>query len=240
MRNGRLLRVNTADQTPSWTNISGPAFVGSISDIEFGQSEQEIFVTMFNYGVTSIWFTSNGGTSWASIEGNFPDIPVHCILQNPLIPEELIIGTELGVWATPDYTITNPTWQQSYNGMSDVTVVDLDLRASDNTVLASTHGRGMFTSQFTNITLSTIDNELTDNGLVVYPTISNGTINILSKSFTGKTNISVLIISGQLVHNTNLNISSLEKQINLNLGSGMYFVNVEGEGFSTTKKIIIK
>lgn len=241
LRNGRLLRVGFANFAPSWSNISGPGFVGSISDIEFGQSEQEIFVTMFNYGVTSVWFTPDGGANWTNIEGDLPDIPVHCILQNPLIPEELIIGTELGVWATPDYTDPNPTWQQSYNGMSDVTVVDLDLRASDNTVLASTHGRGMFTSQFTNVPLLSIDDEqLADNGISIYPTVSNGEINISSESFAGLVNMKVFNISGQLVHDTQLNISTREERLNLNLGSGMYFVNLEADNTSVTKKIIIK
>src|SRR5690606_3569289 len=123
-------------------------------DIEFGQNENEIFVTMFNYGVTSIWYTNNGGTSWQNKEGNLPDMPVKCILQNPLLPNEVIIGTELGIWATPDITATSPTWVQYYNGMSDVTVVDLDLRTSDNVILAATHGRGLFTGQFTATPLS--------------------------------------------------------------------------------------
>ncbi|NAS31799.1 T9SS type A sorting domain-containing protein [Flavobacteriaceae bacterium R38] len=38
---------------------------------------------------------------------------------------------------------------QSFNGMSNVQVRDLDLRPSDNTVLASTYGRGVFTGSFT-------------------------------------------------------------------------------------------
>lgn len=140
--NGRLLRVDTANSTPSWNNITGGSFIGRISDIEFGQNESEIFVTMHNYGVTSVWFTSDGGSTWTSKEGNLPDLPVKCILQNPLIPKELIIGTELGVWTTADYTVANPVWVQAYNGMSDVTVVDLDVRTSDNVILATTYGRG--------------------------------------------------------------------------------------------------
>ena len=156
-RNGVLWRVDNADSAATggtWTiiNPGGSTFVGSISDIELGQSEQEIFVTMHNYGVTSIWFTSDGGTTWASKEGNLADMPVKCILQNPLVPKEVIVGTELGVWRTQDFSSATPTWVQSYNGMSDVTVLDLDIRSADNTILASTHGRGMFTSMFTGIT----------------------------------------------------------------------------------------
>ena len=34
--NGKLLKVTTANATGTWTDISGPAFVGSVSDIEIG------------------------------------------------------------------------------------------------------------------------------------------------------------------------------------------------------------
>ncbi len=146
--NGKLLRLANADGSPTWSEVTGSGFVGSVSDIEFGADEDELFVTFHNYGVTSIWHTTNGGTSWSSKEGDLPDMPVKAILQNPLAANEVIVGTELGVWATSNFGDASPTWVQSYNGMSDVKVMDLDLRAADNAVMATTFGRGMFTGQF--------------------------------------------------------------------------------------------
>ncbi len=46
--NGKLLSIDNADGTPTFNDITGASFVGSISDIEFGQNESEIFVTMHN------------------------------------------------------------------------------------------------------------------------------------------------------------------------------------------------
>jgi hypothetical protein len=240
LRNGRLLKVNFANFAPIFTNISGPSFVGSISDIEFGQSEQEIFVTMHNYGVVSIWYTSNGGTEWRSIEGNLPDMPVKCILQNPLIPNELIVGTDLGVWATPDFTVTNPVWIPAFNGMSDAKVLDLDLRVSDNLILASTHGRGLFTSSFTSMPLSVLENEATINQITVFPTVSNGQISITSKTNIGKTNLEVYNVSGQKVFNTSMDLSGITIDLSLKLSSGMYFVKFNGRNYTETKRIVIK
>ncbi|SDR68551.1 Por secretion system C-terminal sorting domain-containing protein [Formosa sp. Hel1_31_208] len=241
LRSGRLLRGTLADiANPAFINISGTGFVGSISDIEFGLSEQEIFVTMYNYGVQSVWFTDDGGATWRSIEGNLPDVPVRCILQNPLIPEELIIGTELGVWATGDYTVPNPSWVQSYNGMSDAVVTDLDLKASDNTILATTFGRGFFTSQFTPDPLSVLESEFNSNTIVLYPTISEGDITITSKIELGNANITVYNLNGQNVYNSILNLSPSNAKLNLNLNSGIYFVDIRVDNYSETKKIIIK
>ncbi len=145
----KLLKLTNANATATWSNISGALFVGSISAIEFGATENDIFVTFHNYGVTSIWYTSDGGINWQNKEGDLPDMPVKCILQNPLALNEVIIGTELGIWATSNFNNAAPNWIQSNNGMRDVKVVDLDLRTADYSILATTHGRGVFTGQFT-------------------------------------------------------------------------------------------
>ncbi|AMC11196.1 hypothetical protein Lupro_07975 [Lutibacter profundi] len=152
--NSKLLKLTNADGTPTWTDISGGSFVGSVSAIEFGATENDIFVTFHNYGVTSVWYSADGGTTWQDKEGNLPDMPVKCILQNPLVANEVIVGTELGVWSTANFNDASPTWVSSYNGMQDVKVLDLDLRTSDNSVLATTFGRGTFTGKFTDTDFS--------------------------------------------------------------------------------------
>ena len=175
-------RVNTSNI--GWEDIGGGSFIGSISDIEFGATEDEIFVTFHNYGVSSIWYTLNGGTNWLNKEGDLPDMPVKCILQNSLTPNEVIVGTELGVWATTNFNDASPNWTSSYNGMRDVKVVDLDLR-SDNNILATTFGRGVFTGKFSNTDFNiTADNNLvttcTDTAVFNLNFNTNDTYNTLT------------------------------------------------------------
>lgn len=148
LANGRLLRLDNANATPTWTQIGDASWVGAISDIRYGTSDNEIYVTFHNYGTTSVWYTSNGGTSWQNKEGDLPNLPVKCILANPFASNEVIIGTELGVWYTTNFNSASPNWYRSNNGMKDVKVLSFDYRASDNTILAATYGRGMFTGEF--------------------------------------------------------------------------------------------
>ncbi|WP_435416488.1 T9SS type A sorting domain-containing protein [Polaribacter aestuariivivens] len=155
-RAGKVIKVDNANTaTPTFTDISSSSFLGNISSIEFGATEDEIMVTFYNFGVESIWFTTDGGINWSTKEGDFPDINVRCILMNPLNTNQVIVGSELGVWNTNNFRDASPNWEQSYNGMSDATVTSFSLRTSDNTVLASTFGRGLFTGKFTGNVLTT-------------------------------------------------------------------------------------
>lgn len=236
-RNGRLLRLTNANATPTWTNITGPGFVGSISDVEFGASESEIFVTFHNYNVVSIWYSSDAGVTWQNKEGNFPDIPVKCILQNPLNNNEVIIGTELGVWYTNTLNTASPVWKQSFNGMSNVKVTDLDLR-NDNVVFAATYGRGIFSGAFTSATLGTVD-FANSNGVKIYPNPSNGPFTISMNPNVGKVAIQVVDLTGKEVYSqANAEFNS-EKSIDLSsLQSGVYVVKITGEGMNYSQKIV--
>ena len=148
LENGSVFKVENANTNAAkWTNISGNEFLGSVSDIEFGINENEILVTFHNYAVKNVFYSSDGGNTWANKEGDLPDLPVRTILQNPIVLNEVIIGTDLGVWYTKNFKDDSPTWTQGFNGMSDVRVTDLDLR-DDYAVFAATYGRGVFSSYF--------------------------------------------------------------------------------------------
>ncbi|HLO73930.1 MAG TPA: PA domain-containing protein [Flavobacterium sp.] len=242
-KNGKLLRVTGINNTTgTWTDITGSGFVGSISDVEYGLSNDEIFVTVHNYGVTSIWYTSNGTSAtptWLNKEGNLPDLPVKCILQNPLNTNEVIIGTDLGVWYTNNFTASSPTWNQSYNGMSNVKVPDMDLR-NDNKVFAATYGRGVFSGSFTAVSLSNDDIAL-NNEVKIYPNPSKGMINISIPSYSGELKVNLFDINGREVLSSAENFS-IEKSINLKgLESGIYVLKLQGnDGLSYTEKIVLE
>ena len=148
---GRVFKIENANATPTSTDITGSFGNGSISCIEIGANEDELLVTLSNYGVTSVWYTNDGGANWSSKEGNLPDFPVRWALFNPLNRNEVILATEMGIWATTDLSVASPSWAASNLGLANVRVDMLQTRPSDNKVLAATHGRGMYTSTFSAI-----------------------------------------------------------------------------------------
>ena len=150
--NGEIQKVLNADTTPTFNILrNGADVIGSVSDLSFGSTENEIYATYYNYGINNIYYTSDGGSTWSQKDGNLPDIPVLAIQYNPFNNNEVIIGTDLGVWQTDNFNDSSPTWEQSNNGMTDVSVNDFEFRGTseyNNRVVASTYGRGIFVGSF--------------------------------------------------------------------------------------------
>jgi PKD repeat protein/lipid-binding SYLF domain-containing protein len=146
--NGRVVRVDNANTAaPTATNISTglPAAYVSCVEVETG-NDNHLLVTCSNYGVNSVWESINGGTSWTSVEGNLPDIPIRWALFNPNNNDQAVLATELGVWSTDNLNGGTTNWGASNSGLANVRVDMLQLRQSDKLMIAATHGRGLFVS----------------------------------------------------------------------------------------------
>lgn len=152
---GRIFKIiNANSNNPSSSEITGASFPnGNISCVEIGANEDELIVTFSNYGVISVWYTNNGGSSWTQKEGDLPDMPIRWALFNPSDRSQVLLATEVGVWASTNFGDASPNWTPSVSGLANVRTDMLLIRPSDNEVLAVTHGRGLFTSD----AFSTID-----------------------------------------------------------------------------------
>ncbi len=96
-----------------------------------------------SYGGGKVFKTSDGGLTWTNISANFPDIPVDSILQIPgsLGGSVLVAGTDAGVYASYN---AGASWGTFKAGMPNAKVVQLLYDSSTNTIVAGTHGRGVF------------------------------------------------------------------------------------------------
>ena len=148
-QNAKLYKITNAQgAAPISTSIGSTAFPAdaSISCVEIGATESDLLVTFYNYGVTSVWRTTNGGTTWTSKEGNLPDMPIRWAVYNPNDRNEVLLATETGVWSTADITVISPVWVPNNNGLANVRVDMLQYRNSDKEMIAATHGRGLYST----------------------------------------------------------------------------------------------
>ncbi len=148
--NGRVVRVDNAhlsSLTGTYINSGAGMPSGYVSCIAVENgNDNHLLVTYSNYGVNSIWETTDGGTTWTSVEGNLPDMPVRWALFNPTSSSQALIATELGVWSTDNLNGSSTLWGASNTGLANVRTDMLQIRTSDNLVIAATHGRGLFSS----------------------------------------------------------------------------------------------
>ncbi len=82
----------------------------------------------------------NGGRKWANITGNLPDAPADDLV---VVSGKLVVATDVGVFITSK---KDPGSYSRYgSGLPGAIPNDLQLLPGRNKILASTHGRGMWT-----------------------------------------------------------------------------------------------
>lgn len=125
-----------------------------------------VIVTLGNYGNQDYIFYSNNALSASPTfimkSGNMPRFPVYASVINFQNPNQVIVGTEYGIYSTADITAANVIWNRENEGMGNVPVfmlrqqqVGIDKFTGDwvsGRIYAGTHGRGMMLTR----TLSTI------------------------------------------------------------------------------------
>jgi hypothetical protein len=149
---GNIYKISNANTAPAKTVIPVIGVPSAyISCIAVGSDDDELVVTISSYGEDHVLYTSNGGTSWTDKSDNLTDMPVYWALINPDNSDEILIATEYGVWSTTSLTGT-PDWAITSTGLANVRCDMIKYRASDNTAVVATHGRGVFTATVFNAT----------------------------------------------------------------------------------------
>jgi photosystem II stability/assembly factor-like uncharacterized protein len=238
---GRVFKVENANAAHTVTEIGSTDFPpANVSSIGVGGSEDTLAVTFSNYGVPSVWVTTNGGQTWTDVESNLPDMPIRWALVHPSSSKHVLLATETGVWRTENLYAIPVSWEPVNNGMANVRVDMLRFRKSDNTVLAGTHGRGFFTATW-DVAVGVDGQELP--ALAVCPNPASGQVTV-SCPAPGLSRVSVRLIntSGRVVfQETDQATGQFRKSIDLTLlAKGSYFLVLEINGKRAgTEKLVV-
>lgn len=162
------------------------------------------YITYSTYGSEHVLRTTNGGTSWQSIDGvppmDIPDVPAHWVTVRPCDTLQLYVGTEIGIFASDD---GGGTWQPANTGMANTVVEALDFK-DDNTIVAFTHGRGAFLANLEPCGPATGEDTPTPHvaNLTAYPNPFNPTTTIrYSTAAPGPVNITIYDVRGRRIRN---------------------------------------
>jgi len=159
---GRLYRLdgaNTGNPVPS--EITGntfppDAFVSCI-DIDPDNADH-VMVTFSNYGVQSLFHTTDGGNSWEAVGGNLEEHPggtgngpsIRCTKKLSYQGKKIIFaGTSAGLFSTRELKGDSTIWvKEGANSIGNVIVDDIDVRQTDGFMAIATHGNGVYSGYF--------------------------------------------------------------------------------------------
>ncbi len=115
---------------------------GVVSSLAFDPTNRDIaYATYSTFTGKHVWRSWNGGILWEPIDGSLPDIPVNCIVVDPTNTQRLYIGTDIGVFTSPD---NGATWAVENTGFANVPVESLTIGQFGGAahLFAFTRGRG--------------------------------------------------------------------------------------------------
>ncbi len=241
---GKLFKFADATHTGTLTEFSSTGFpTANISSIDIAGSEDTLLVTFSNYGVPSVWLSVNAGANWKNVEANLPDMPVRWGIFHPKSGKQVMLATETGIWTTENILAQNVVWTPDNNGLANVRIDMVKFRKSDNTVLAATHGRGMFTTTWKPVYTSGVsDISTAGEGVKVYPNPSTGRFEIKLDN-PGKAELAIMDVSGRIVLSRVIegNQGTWQQSFDLSRETkGVYLVKVISAGKVSALKLLLQ
>jgi hypothetical protein len=143
----------TSNTSPSTELNAGTSTGGYVTCIAIDPTNSEkIVLTFSNYNFPSLWYSTNGGTTWTDVEGNLSGASGPSVRWATIFyageTQYVFLGTSTGVYSTTLLNGSSTVWtQEAATEIGNVVVTMLDYRSADNILAVGTHGRGVFTTQ---------------------------------------------------------------------------------------------
>jgi hypothetical protein len=162
---GKIYRIDNANSgNPVPVNISSSTLPlnAYVSCIAIDPSNADKVLLVFsNYNIYSLFYTSDGGTTWAKVAGNLEantaGTGVGASLRwASIMPltngTAYFVATSTGVYATDTLNGLATVWtQQGTSNLGSVVCDVIVSRSSDGLVVIGTHGNGIYTATLTDI-----------------------------------------------------------------------------------------
>jgi photosystem II stability/assembly factor-like uncharacterized protein len=102
-------------------------------------NEKVCYATFGGYSTGNVWKTTDFGDHWTNVGQTLPAAPINAVTVHPKNRNFVYLGTDLGVFASEN---GGANWSPSNEGPTNCAVDDLEWMGT--TLLAATHGRGVF------------------------------------------------------------------------------------------------
>ncbi len=230
---GENLFKTTDGGATNWTSLTG--FSGSINSIAIHPTDPNK-VAIATTGSQKVYVSVNGGASWTSYLYDLPGFNANALVWQDNADNGLYLGMNYGVYYIDNTTPSN--WQPYSNNLPNVIVSELEINTATNKIYAGTYGRGLWKSDLYNPSLNVNEFEL--NSIAMYPNPASKELNL---TWDKSDAVSVRIFNsfGKLVYySKNENLQNSLKIDTSRLSTGLYFVKMNTQNTTITKKLLIK
>ncbi|WP_431136353.1 VPS10 domain-containing protein [Psychroserpens mesophilus] len=231
-RGGNLYKTNTGGLISTWQQLSG--FNGSINSIAIHPADPNK-IAIATTSADKVYVSTNGGATWSSYLFNLPNFSARALVWENSSNDGLYLGMNYGVFYINN---TFTEWQPFSNNLPNVIISELEINNADHKIYAGTYGRGLWSSDLFDTTLSVDDFEL--NSISMFPNPAKHQITL---SWNKSEQVSVKIYNslGKLMYYSKS--QNLLDTLNIDTSqynSGLYFVSVNSLAGVVTKKLIIE
>ncbi len=211
-----------------------------------------LYVTLSGFGIDEnaahIYRSTNRGQTWSSVGGNLPDVPANDLIVDPLDPQTLYAGTDVGVYFSRN---RGAVWAPMGRSMPVQTVFDLELHTASRQLVAFTHGRSAwrFDLSFVPVSVPSAGSGPLLALSLPSPSPSRGAISLtLTLERAGQVDLSVYDITGRRVRNllrgeqpagTRTLRWERSDAMGARVKSGVYFVRASSDGGSANQRIML-
>lgn len=239
----------------TFTNISGVQLPSRYpTEIHVNPNNSaDVYVTMGGFGSGHVYRSTNAGVTWNNISGNLPDVPHQTVVIDPLYPQNIYVGNDLGVYVS---TNGGTLWYEFRTGMPYALVFDLGIIYPSRNIRATTHGNGVYERDLIQspVGITPIGNEVPKEFKLSqnYPNPFNPSTKIkfsipLLRGVAEGRGVSVKMtvydITGRVVStpvNENLKPGNYEISFDGSAySSGVYFYKLTSGSFVDTKKMLM-
>ena len=251
----RLDDATSSTMAPVDISIAGAASDAYVHGIAVNPEDgDEILVVFSNYNITGLYHSTDGGASYAAVEGNLegtenlpgPSLRSAAIL--PLPSETLyVLGTSTGVYSTNTLSGDATTWTlEAASELGHGIVEYVTVRPSDGRIAVATHGRGIFIGSTQNLVSIEDESPSTAESFALHPNYPNpfqgSTTITYSLKEASQVSLNLYDVSGRLVRpllsgSTN---AAGSHSIRLDAGtlpSGTYIYKLEAVSLHSTNTV---
>jgi len=226
-----LFRTDDAGAT-DWIQTTNPG--GVINSIAIHPTDANRIAVATTSG-GKVFVTEDGGQNWQNLRLNLPNFSALAVVWDDNNRNGLYVGLDFGVFYIDD-TVTE--WQPFSNLLPNVIISELEINYETDLIYAGTFGRGLWVSPLADELLNVTDAAFA-NSIILHPNPAFSEVTLSFENQLERAELRIFDLSGKLVYFETDQEMSRSKILDVSgLTSGVYFIRINSEEGTATKRLI--